>query len=532
MKLVLKQKKFLKLSIKSFTTENKVSRNLKEERFEIYSSIPKWTDLNIIDSHFVVEDIFGSLAQISMLGKQKIIPWEKCSKILPTLLQFQDDYIDNKWILQNENKNIHFNIEEKLVHTLGMDIGDYMHASRSTNDQIVLQSRLYTRKKLLDLRNLIIKATEAFLNRAEKGKEDVMPSYIDFQHSQPISVAYWVSHWAAAFIRDLGRFKHAYDTTDENPLGSGAIAGSSLNIDRMLTTNLLGFQKVMEHGMDCVSSRDYFLETTSSIAIYYSTCSRLAEELILWSSYEFQTITLDDNFFIRNSTIPDKNNPEILELIRGRSGRVNGLANAALTMMKGVPSGYNRDFHEDKEITLEIFDIASRMTETLPSLVEYTKFNLKRMVDLAGKNFSTANELSNYLVLVHNIPYAESHYIVSSLVGELVKTGKNFDELQYCYEFIKNKNINVSIEDIKRVIDAKSVMMSYNALGSTGPMAITNTINNLRNALEEHKNILYKDQLRVTFSHMATRQIAREIGNAKNYNEYSEIIDRNKPNKD
>jgi argininosuccinate lyase len=399
-----------------------------------------------------------------------------------------------------------------------------MHTCRSRNDQVCLDSRLYTRKKILELRTLIVPLIEEFLKKAETGYENVMPSYTHVQHAQPVSVAFWLSHYAAAYLRDLTRLKAAFDTADENPLGSGAIAGSSFNIDRQLTTNLLGFQKTLEHCLDACSARDFLLESTSAVATYYSTCSRLAEEFILWSSYEFQTITLDDGFAMGSSMMPQKKNPGMLELIRGRSGRVNGLANAALTLCKGLPSGYNRDFHEDKEITVEIFDLATRMTEALPSLIESTRLNLDRMASLAGKNFSTATELANYLVLVHNVPFREAHHIVGSLVGELYRKGENFDNFDYCYAHLKKNNIKAPEADVKKVLDAKSVMMNYNAFGSTGPIATKNTIKNLYTALEAHKKTLAGDQKRVTTAYNSARDIAGKIGNAKSYEDYCNII--------
>lgn len=230
-----------------------------------------------------------------------------------------------------------------------------------------------------------------------------------------------------------------------------------------------------------------------------------------------------------SSMMPQKKNPGMLELIRGRSGRVNGLANAALTMVKGLPSGYNRDFHEDKEITVSIFDMATRMTETFPSLIETTRLNLDRMANIAGKNFSTATELANYLVLVHNVPFRESHHIVGSLVGELSRMGQNFENFDYCYKHLKKHNINAPDADVKRVLDAKSVMMSYNALGSTGPIATKKTISNLRNTLDHHRRVLAKDQERVTGAYNATRLIASKIGSAKSYEEYCKIIATHKP---
>ena len=511
--------------------EKKGSKKLWGGRFEkdVSKSILRWTESISVDSHLVVEDLWGSISHVSMLGHQKIVPWDKANKIIPTLLNFQNEWIDGKWKLTHENEDVHLNVEGKLIKELGMDIGGRMHTCRSRNDQVCLDSRLYTRNKLLALRNLIVPLIEEFLKKAETGYENVMPSYTHVQHAQPISVAFWLSHYAAAYLRDLKRLKNAFDTTDENPLGSGAIAGSSFDLDRILTTKLLGFQKVQEHCLDACSARDFLLETTSAVATYYSTCSRLAEEFILWSSWEFQTITLDDGFAMGSSMMPQKKNPGMLELIRGRSGRVNGLANAAFTMLKGLPSGYNRDFHEDKEITVEIFDLALRMTEALPSLIQSTRLNLDRMANIAGKNFSTATELANYLVLVHNVPFREAHHIVGSLVGELYRQGQNFDNFEYCYNHLKKSNINAPEEDVRRVLDAKSVMMAYNALGGTGPVATKTTIKNLWKSLEEHKQVLAADQKRVTDAYNSARTIASQIGDAKSYEEYCSVIQRNLP---
>jgi argininosuccinate lyase len=525
-------KNFLKTSKRSFHEEKKAgSKKLWGGRFEkdVSQSIQRWTESITIDSHLVVEDLWGSISHVSMLGHQKIVPWDKANKIIPTLLGYQNDWIAGKWKLTNDNEDVHLNVEGKLIKDVGMDIGGRMHTCRSRNDQVCLDSRLYTRNKNLELRNLIVPAIEAFLKKAETGYENVMPSYTHVQHAQPISVAFWLSHYAAAFIRDLGRLKHSFDTTDENPLGSGAIAGSSFNLDRNMTTKLLGFQKVQEHCLDACSARDFLLETTSSVATYYSTCSRLAEEFILWSSYEFQTITLDDGFAMGSSMMPQKKNPGMLELMRGRSGRVNGLNNAAFTMLKGLPSGYNRDFHEDKEITVAIFDIAIKLTETIPSLIESTRLNLDRMANIAGKNFSTATELANYLVLVHNVPFREAHHIVGSLVGELYRKGENFENFAYCYEHLKKNGIKAPEADVKKVLDAKSVMMAYNALGGTGPIATKQTIKNLYTALEQHKKTLAEDQKRVTNAYNSARKLASEIGSAKSYEEYCQIVQRNIP---
>lgn len=526
-------KSFYKTSVKNFGLPGSHggSKKLWGGRFtkDTSQSIQRWIESITVDSNLVVEDLWGSMSHVSMLGHQKIVAWDKANKIIPQLLAYQDGWLNNEWKLTNENEDVHLNVEGKLIADLGMDIGGRMHTCRSRNDQVGLDSRLYNRNKLLQLRKLIIPTIEAFLKRAETGYENVMPSYTHVQHAQPVSVAFWLSHYAAVLIRDLNRLKHAYDTVDENPLGSGAIAGSSFPLDRHLTTKLMGFQNTLEHCLDACSARDFLCEATSAVATYYSTCTRLAEEFILWSSYEFQTITLDDGFAMGSSMMPQKKNPGMLELVRGRAGRVNGLANAALTLVKGLPSGYNRDFHEDKEIAVEIYDIAIRMTEALPSLIESTTLNLDRMASIAGKNFSTATELANYLVLVHNVPFREAHHIVGSLVGELYRKGENFENFDYCFQHLKKNNINAPAEDVKRVIDAKSVMMSYNAFGSTGPTATKNTIKNLYNALEQHKKVYEADNTRVSNAYNSVRTLASQIGKTKSYEEYCKVVQNNVP---
>jgi argininosuccinate lyase len=273
-----------------------------------------------------------------------------------------------------------------------------MHTTRSRNDQVVLDSKLYTRRRLLELREKVGNAVEAFIERAAPHLEDVMVAYTHVQHAQPVSVAFWLSHYAAVLVRDLERLKRAYDVTDMNPLGSGAISTTSFPIDRQLTTELLGFQQVHEHALDATSARDFMLEVLSANAILSSTLSRFAEECILWTSYEFRSLALDDGFAMGSSMMPQKKNPGSLELLRGRAGRISGLMSAGMTLMKGLPSGYNRDFHEEKEILWESLDLINSAVYVVPPVVKTTHINLKRMEELAGANFATATELANFLV--------------------------------------------------------------------------------------------------------------------------------------
>jgi argininosuccinate lyase len=278
---------------------------------DIDSSILAWTESITVDSHLVAEDLWGSMAHVAMLGSQGIIPANNAAAILDTLYKLQQDWIEGRWQWIPSQEDVHMNAEKKVIDALGMDVGGRMHTCRSRNDQVVLDSKLYARRRLLELRSRVVDAVEALLKKAEAHKDDVMVSYTHVQHAQPVSVAYWLTHYAGVLLRDLQRLKAAYDTTDQNPLGSGAIAGTSFPIDRQLTTDLMGFQEVHLHGMDATSSRDFMLESLSAATILQVTMSRLAEEFILWSSYEFRTLTLDDGFAMGQHTPPHPPTPTL-----------------------------------------------------------------------------------------------------------------------------------------------------------------------------------------------------------------------------
>ncbi len=388
---------------------------------------------------------------------------------------------------------------------------------------------MYCRRRLLELREKLIPAVRSFLERSQQHLNDPMVSYTHVQHAQPISVAYWLSHYSAILLRDLDRLKRAYDVTDENPLGTGAIAGTSFPIDRHLTTKLLGFQKIHEHGLDATSSRDFMLESCSSAATLYTTYSRLAEEFILWSSYEFRTLTLDDGFAMGSSMMPQKKNPGALELLRGRAGRVNGLLMAAFTLMKGLPSGYNRDFHEDKEILVEIMNLTTRATQVIAPLVKSTKINLDRMAELPWKNFCAATEVANFLVGKHNVPFRAAHHIVGTLVGELSRAGGDFSDIKRCHEYLLSRDIKCTIQEVQRVLEPASVMMSYNSLGGTGPKAVSEMLSRQEAELKKHEGVLGADKARVKNAYDASRAIAKESGNVKTVDDLAALISKYGP---
>jgi argininosuccinate lyase len=375
----------------------------------------------------------------------------------------------------------------------------------------------------------VLATVGALLERAAPATECVMVGYTHVQHAQPISIAYWLSHYAAIFLRDLDRLAHAYDLTDENPLGTGAIAGTSFPIDRQLTTELLGFQRVHVHGLDATSARDFMLEVLSSSAILMTTVSRLAEEFIFWSSFEFGTLTLDDGFAMGSSMMPQKKNPGTVELLRGRSGRMNGLLMAGLTMMKGLPSGYNRDFHEEKEILWEALDLINRAIEILPPLIRSTTINQARMAELCHKNFAAATELANYLVAKHGVPFRKAHHIVGSLVGDLYRSGRDFTHFAACFEHLKANGIEATEDEVRRALDPRQVMMSYESEGGTGPKSVAAMLEELRARSDGHGKRLSEDRRRVSTAYEACRAIAagaRTIGTTA---ELDRVIQTHRP---
>jgi len=478
-------------------TTNKTSTKLWGGRFskDVDASVIGWTDATTIDSKMTQEDIWGSLAHVTMLAHQQIIPVQDACKILMHLNTMLDEWNAGKWKLSVAQEDVHMNVEARLIEGIGQDAGGRMHTCRSRNDQVVLDCKMRTRRGVLELRQCVVGAIEALLARASTPEylTAVMPSYTHVQHAQPVSVAYWLSHYAAVLLRDLERLERAYNTTDQNPLGAGAIAGTSFPIDRQITTDLLGFQSIHEHCLDATSSRDFMLEVLSSVSILHTTFSRLAEEFILWSSFEFGTLTLDDAFAMGSSMMPQKKNPGCLELLRGRTGRLNGMLVAGFTMMKGLPSGYNRDFHEEKEILFEDLDLAIRAASVVGPLVQSTTINLERMSNLSGANFSTATELANFLVTKHSVPFRTAHHISGSLVGKLSRQGKCFDgNLEICQEHLKANGITTSDEELLKVLDTKSVMMSYNSLGGTGPKAVGEMLSKMHLQLEHLKSTITK----------------------------------------
>lgn len=474
-----------------------------------------WAESLSIDEHMCLEDMWGSIGHVAQLAKCGILPDEHARKILKSLGKLYKGYQNKEWCLLDgseftKHDDTHMNVEARVIADIGMESGGRMHTARSRNDQVPTATKLRARELILELRDKVMKSVKAFLVRAEQHVDDVMVGYTHVQHAQPVSIAFWLTHYAAALLRDLDRLKRAYDVVDECPLGAGAYSTTSYPIDRALSARLLGFHKPQLHALDATGNRDFLLEVASSVAILQSTFSRLAEEFIMWSSHEFRALTLDDGFAMGSSMMPQKKNPGPLELLRGRTGRINGSMVAAFTMVKGLPSGYNRDFHEEKEILHEQLTLINRASAIVPALIETTTINKERMKELTFLNFSTATELANFLVQKHDVPFRTAHHIVGSLVGELSRSGRNFSDYAAVQAHLKKSNIEATTQDLEKVLDGAHVIKTYNALGGTGPEAVRSMMAEMNKLLDQHSAVLAADRSRVDDARALCLRIAEE----------------------
>ena len=463
------------------------------------------------DTRLIGYDIWGSQAHVIMLAQQGIISDADLREILYWLRQVENDYQNGNFTLDPNKEDVHMNVESSLIENAGIEFGGKLHTARSRNDQVLVDARLYIRDEILNVQRGISTLCDAFLSIAKEHIETVMPGYTHTQHAQPISLGFWATAYLSMFLRDQKRLQSAFELTNTNPLGACALAGTSFPIDRHLTTKLLGFDSVHEHALDVISTRDFIAETLFALSLVMTNLSRISEELVYWTTYEFGIAELDDAYSSGSSIMPQKKNADIAELTRGRTGRVYGALMDMLTNLKGLPLGYNRDFQEDKPPLWEAFDIVKACLGILPQLLKTTKFNTQRMADLVNANFATATELANYLVKEHQISFRESHEIVGWIVGELVKQEKTFLDWQLTQSLLKEKDINLPISELKQILDAELAIRNNQSLGGTSPAEVSRMIEKFEEQLNEIARDIYSCQTQIENAHKETLQIVDEV---------------------
>ena len=463
------------------------------------------------DTRLIGYDIWGSQAHAIMLARQKIISDADLREILHWLQKAEEDFQNGDFTLDPNKEDVHMNVESYLIENAGREFGGKLHTARSRNDQVLVDAHLYIRDEILNIQRGLSTLCEAFLQIAKQHADTVMPGYTHTQHAQPISLGFWATAYVSMFLRDQKRLQSAYQLVNMNPLGACALAGTTFPIDRDLTTKLLGFDAPHEHALDVISSRDFIAETLFALSLIMANLSRISEEIVYWTTYEFGIAVLDDAYSFGSSIMPQKKNPDIAELTRGRTGRVYGALLDLLTNLKGLPMGYNRDFQEDKPPLWEAFDIVKACLGLLPELLRTTDFKTERMAELANANFATATELANYLVKEHKISFRECHEIVGWLVGELVKREKTFSDWELTQAFLKEKNIDIPISQLKQILDAALAIQNNQSLGGTSPVEVHRMIDNFEEQRKEIAQHVYHRQTQIADAHQETLRIVDEI---------------------
>ena len=380
------------------------------------------------DSRMYYEDITGSIAHATMLGEQGIISKEDCEIITTELAKIRDEITDGTIKIDPDAEDIHTFIEQTLTARVG-DPGKRLHTARSRNDQVATDVRLYLKKECATLRTQLEELLTVLAKKKEEYRHMVMPGYTHLQRAQPVTLGYHFGAYIEMFKRDIGRLDDAVKRMDVSPLGSGALAGTTYPIDRALSAKLLGFEGGYTlNTLDGVADRDFCAEIASAMSLIMVHLSRFSEEIVMWSSWEFKFIELDDAFSTGSSIMPQKKNPDLAELIRGKSGRVFGDLNALLTMMKGLPLAYNKDMQEDKDLTFEAIDtVRMCLTAFIPMIDTMTALP-ENMRKAAAGGFINATDCADYLVS-KGLPFRDAYKATGETVAFCIKNGYTLETL-------------------------------------------------------------------------------------------------------
>lgn len=379
------------------------------------------------DSRMYKEDIEGSIAHATMLGKCGIIKEEEAEDIVKGLKGIEKDIENGDLKIDMECEDIHTFVEGELTKRLG-DNGKRLHTARSRNDQVALDIKLYLKKEAVNLKEMLEKLVEVLCNKAEEYSDTVMPGYTHLQRAQPITFGHHLLAYAEMFLRDISRIDDCRKRMDEMPLGSCALAGTTYPIDRNMTASLLDFARVTNNSLDGVSDRDHCMELASALSIVMVHLSRFSEEIIMWCSWEFKFVELDDAFSTGSSIMPQKKNPDIAELVRGKSGRVFGDTMTLLTVMKGIPLAYNKDMQEDKEAIFDAVDTVKMCLTAFTPMIETMKVLPDNMRKAAAGGFINATDCADYLTK-KGVPFRDAYKATGELVAVCIEKGTTLEEL-------------------------------------------------------------------------------------------------------
>ena len=427
------------------------------------------------------QDIEGSLAHATMLGRQGIITKEEADDIVNGLQAILQDIEDGNVEFSMENEDIHMNIEAMLTQRIGPD-GKRLHTGRSRNDQVAVDFRLYVKSEIPKIIGMLLDLEKVLTEKAKANTETVMPGYTHMQRAQPTTFAHYMMAYANMIRRDITRLEDCLERMDECPLGAGALATSSYPIDREFTAHALGFKKPTENSMDSVSDRDFAIEFLSACSILMMHLSRFSEEIILWCSWEFKFVEMDDAYSTGSSIMPQKKNPDVAELVRGKTGRVYGSLITLLTVMKGLPLAYNKDMQEDKEPVFDAIDTVELCIPVFSAMLKTMTVLPKNMRKAAAGGFINATDCADYLTR-KGMPFREAYMIVGRLVNNCLKSGDTLDTLTL-RDFRAVSNLFDG--DIYDALALKTCVNERKVMGGPAEQEVLRQIAYLEKFVEEH----------------------------------------------
>ena len=432
------------------------------------------------DQKFYAQDIRGSIAHVTMLQKQGILTKEEKESIIEGLKGIQADVENGTLEITDEYEDIHSFVEANLIDRIG-DAGKKLHTGRSRNDQVALDMRLYTRDEIEALDTLLKELLEVLLKLMKEHIETYMPGFTHLQKAQPVTLAHHLGAYFEMFKRDRLRMKDIRKRMNYCPLGAGALAGTTYPLDREYTAELLGFDGPTLNSMDSVSDRDYLIEMLSAMSTVMMHLSRFCEEVIIWNSNEYQFVEIDDAYSTGSSIMPQKKNPDIAELVRGKTGRVYGALMSLLTTMKGIPLAYNKDMQEDKELSFDAMDTVKGCIALFNGMLATMKFNKERMRASANGGFTNATDAADYLVN-HGVPFRDAHGIVGQIVLYCIEKGIAIDDMSL--EELKAIS-PVFEDDVYEAISMETCVNKRLTVGAPGKEAMEQVIAAEKKYLEE-----------------------------------------------
>ena len=431
-------------------------------------------------SRLYEQDILGSIDHATMLGEEAIIPPEDAKKIVEGLKGILADAREGKIQWSTEAEDIHMNVETILIQRIG-EAGKRLHTGRSRNDQCVLDTRMYARQSCVETRALLDELIETLLQIAQEHLNTIMPGYTHLQKAQPVTLAHYMMAYVQMFLRDRKRFQYAYDAANVMPLGSGALAATTYPLNRNRVAELLDFPAITQNSLDGVSDRDFLLDYLSAASLCTMHLSRFCEELILWNSSEFHFVEMDDAFSTGSSIMPQKKNPDVAELLRGKTGRVYGDLMSLLTVMKGIPLAYNKDMQEDKE---PFFDARDTLLKSLPvftAMLRTMTFREYVMEKGAAGGFTNATDCADYLTK-KGVPFRDAHRVVGELVNYCIKADAALMDLS----LEELKSFHPAFEqDVFEAMSLKTCVEGRSIPGGPAPAAVQASIDEARKRMEE-----------------------------------------------